>query len=190
MSAAAAVTAAFALTLAVASPAWTQTFVTPSVGYDTGADAACVNLVSCAPRNLSVAVAGERMRRTVGIEEEVTYARDFFGAAPNLSSSVLTLTTNAIVRKGIRQWQPYAAGGIGLLRTSLHFTEASFYQTNRKDVAWDVGGGVVRSLALRMAIRAEFRYLRAFKEVPLTGFSLSQPKLSFGRANIGVMVRF
>lgn len=42
---------------------------------------------------LNVGVAVGALGSVIGFEEEVAYAKDFFGKAPGLSSSVLTLMT-------------------------------------------------------------------------------------------------
>jgi len=177
-------------TLASATSVDAQTFVSPFVAFDFGADTGCLNLLICADRYLNVGVAGGRLRREYGFEEEVSDAKNFFGVGPNLASSVLTVMTNAIVQRHIGRWNPYAAGGVGVMRTSIQFTEASFYATNRVTPAWDLGGGATTYFGRQFGVRADVRYLRSFRDVRMSGFSVADSKMGFGRASAGLVVRF
>jgi len=176
--------------LACATPARAQTFVSPFAALDFGADAGCLNLVVCANRYLNMGVAAGRTGREYGAELEVASARDFYGSGPNLSSNVLTAMGNAIVLRHIGRWNPYVEGGVGVMRTYIQFTEASFYTTDRVTAAWDAGGGVTRYFSERLGVRADGRYFRAFKDVNLAGFTVSDSKMGFGRASVGLVVRF
>jgi hypothetical protein len=167
-----------------------QTFVTPFIAYDVGADSRCLNLLVCADRSVNVGATAGRMAKTLGFEEEVAYAKDFFGSAPNLSSSVLTVMSNVIVAPHIRDWKLFAVGGVGLLKTHIQFTEASFYATDRNNLEWDVGGGLIVPVGRRFGVRVDYRYFRGFRDVPLSGFTVSDSKLGFGRASAGLVVGF
>jgi len=181
---------AILFTLGGGTPARAQVFVSPFAALDFGADAGCLNLLVCSGRYLNAGVAVGRMGRRFGGEEEVSYARDFFGSGPNLSSSQLTVMSNAIVLRHFGRWHPYAEGGVGVMRTSIRFTDASYYATNRASAAWDAGGGVTTNLGRRLGIRVDARYFRSFKDVPLSGFSVSDSKMGFGRVSAGLAVRF
>jgi opacity protein-like surface antigen len=179
-----------ALNLGTAPDARAQFFVSPFIGYDFGADAGCPNLLICADRMVNAGAAAGRMVGAFGFEEEVAYAKDFFGAAPDLSSSVLTVMSNGIVTRAIGRWRPYAVGGIGLLKTHIQFTQSSFYATDQKNLAWNLGGGVSTYFGRRWGVRADVRYFRSFHDVPLSGFTMADSKLGFGRGTIGLIVRF
>ena len=182
---------ALALGLAAAASARAQYFVSPFVGYNFGTEAACLNVLNCADRRVNVGASGGRLFfGTVGVEEEVSYTKDFFGAATNLSSHVLTAMTSAVVTRPVGRWHPYAVAGIGLMKTHVQFTQATFYATDASSFAWDLGGGMNVDFGRRWGVRADARYFRSFKEVTVTGFTLSDPKLGFGRASIGLNVRF
>src|SRR5206468_4432249 len=69
------------ISLAASSRVQAQGFVIPFVAFDIGPDAGCLNVVLCAGRYLNTGVGVGRVGSTYGVEEEVAYARDFFGNA-------------------------------------------------------------------------------------------------------------
>jgi opacity protein-like surface antigen len=176
--------------LAGAARVHAQAFISPFVAADFGADTGCLNLLVCADRYLNAGVGIGRIGRSYGVEEEVAFAKDFFGKGPNLSSHVLTLMSNAILSRHLGRWNPYAEGGVGVMRTYIQFTQASFYATDRTTAAWDVGGGAATYFTPRLGMRADGRYLRSFKDVRLSGFTVSDSKMGFGRASAALIVRF
>jgi hypothetical protein len=178
------------LQLGTALGAQAQVFVSPFIAYDVGADTGCLNVLTCADRRVSAGADGGWMFGAVGVEEEIAYARDFFGAAPNLSSSVITVMTNGVFTRRIGRWHAYAVGGAGLLTTRVQFTQASFYQTDRKTLAWDVGGGLATYFGRHWGLRVDLQYFRSTRDVPLSGFTLSDSKLGFGRGSVGLIMRF
>ena len=176
--------------LAGAATVRAQGFISPFAAVDFGADTGCLNLVVCADRYLNAGVGVGRIGRSYGVEEEFAFARDFFGKGPNLSSSVLTLMTNAILSRHIGRWSPYASGGLGVMRTYIQFTEASYYATDRTTGAWDLVGGATTYFSRRLGVRADGRYFRSIRDVRLSGFTVSDSKMGFGRASAALMVRF
>src|SRR6202035_4247758 len=88
---------AMALTLGLANEARAQGFISPFIGYDFGGDATCPQITNCQDNKLNYGVALGSMGSILGFEEELAYAKDFFGNAPGLSSSVLTLMSNIMV---------------------------------------------------------------------------------------------
>ena len=181
--------AALAMQLATASVARAQFFVSPLVGYDTGADTGCLNLLICADRHLNVGVGAGRTFGRFGAEVEVAHAPDYFGSATDLSSYVLTAMANAVFSRPIGRWELYGIAGVGLMRTRIQFTQATFYATDQNAFAWNLGGGVTRYIGSRWGVRGDLRYFRSFREVALSGFTLENPKLGFGRVSAGVLLR-
>ena len=182
---------ALALTLITPLASRAQTFVKPFVGYDFGGSTGCLNLLICADRHVNAGVSGGRiLTRGLGVEAEVAYAKDFFGAATDLSSYVLTLMANAVYTRPIGRWHPFAVGGAGMLKTHIRFTQVDFYATDVTSFAWNLGGGVTFQLSRRWGISADYRYFRSFHDVTLSGFTVSDSKLGFSRAGVGLMVRF
>ncbi len=187
----AAVTAlAVALTLWAAPTVRAQAFVSPFIGYDFGPDTGCLNVLICADRRDNVGVSAGWLFGSLGVEEEVAYAKDFFGTGPSFSSSVLTAMTNALIIRRRSRWQPYAVAGLGVMKTHAQFTQATFYTTDLKDFTWDAGGGVAYSFGRHWGVRGDVRYFRSFRDTPVSGFTISSPKLGFGRGSVGLVVRF
>jgi len=56
-----------------------------------------------------------KTRGVLGFEEDLGYARDFFGKKPDGGSSVLVLMSNMLVEIPVGLVRPYALGGVGLL---------------------------------------------------------------------------
>jgi len=185
-----AVTLSCVFTMTATALARAQDFVSPLVAIDFGSNSACVNVVLCAERHVAAGAAGGRLGETLGFEEEVVYANDFFGNAPNLSSSILTVMTNGVLLCTVGAWRVYGVGGLGLMATRIQFTESSLFATDRNSLAWDAGGGGLIFFSKRFGVDFDVRYIRAVREVPLSGFTVSDPKLGFGRARTALLVRF
>jgi hypothetical protein len=62
-----------------------------------------------------------------GFEEELAYAKNFFGSAPGLDSSILTLMSNVMIAPKIGPVRPYGLVGLGLTvsNTKVSFGRAS-----------------------------------------------------------------
>src|ERR1700719_499936 len=131
---------AMALTLGLASEVRAQGFISPFVGYDFGGDAGCPNINNCQDKKLNAGVALGAMGSILGFEEEVAYAKDFFGNAPEISSSVLTLMSNVMIVPASGPVHPYALAGLGLIKTHVDFTTSSILTTDNNDFGWDIGG--------------------------------------------------
>src|SRR6202163_4300872 len=116
-----------ALTLGLATEVRAQGFVSPFIGYDFGGDAGCPQITNCQDKKLNAGVAIGSMGSILGFEEELGYAKDFFGSAPGLSSSVLTLMSNLMVVPAIGPVHPYVLGGLGLIKSHIQFTAASIF---------------------------------------------------------------
>jgi opacity protein-like surface antigen len=125
-----------------------------------------------------------------GFEEEVAYAPNFFGNAAGLSSSVLTLMSNVMVVPKIGPVRPYVEGGIGLIKTHVDLTTTSVFTTTNNGLGWDVGGGVIGFIGDHVGLRGDLRYFHAFQNLTVLGFTLSNSKLNYGRASVGVVVKF
>ena len=81
-----------ALVLSVV-PAYADGSITPFLGYNFGGDSGnCVSLTSCEEKHMNFGLALRSAGRVVGLEEDLSYARDFFGTGTD--NSVLTVMTN------------------------------------------------------------------------------------------------
>jgi opacity protein-like surface antigen len=181
---------AIALTLGRATEVRAQAFVSPFIGYDFGGDAGCPQITNCQDKKLNAGVALGSMGSILGFEEELAYAKDFFGNAPGLSSSVLTLMSNIMVVPAIGAVHPYVLGGLGLIKSHRNFTTASIFTSDNNDFGWDLGGGVIVLLGGHLGVRGDIRYFHAFQDLTVGGFALGSPKLDFGRAAAGLVVKF
>src|SRR5258706_10501989 len=77
------------LTFGVAGAARAQGYIAPFLGYNFGGDAGCPQITNCEDKSLNFGVAFGSAGPLLGIEEELGYAKDFFGKIPETSSSVL-----------------------------------------------------------------------------------------------------
>jgi opacity protein-like surface antigen len=181
---------ALALTLGLTKEARAQGFISPFIGYDFGGDAGCPHITNCQDKKLNTGVALGSMGTILGFEEEFAYAKDFFGNAPGLSSSVLTLMSNVMVVPAIGSVHPYVLGGLGLIKSHREFTTASIFTSDNNDFGWDLGGGVIVLMGGHLGVRGDIRYFHAFQNLTVGGFALGSPKLDFGRASAGLVVKF
>ncbi len=181
---------AVALALGSASTARAQGFVSPLVGFNFGGDAACPDIANCEDKRLNAGVALGVMGNLFGFEEEFSYAKDFFGSAPGLSSSVLTLMTNVMLVPKIGPIRPYGTVGIGLIKTHVELTPASLLTSTNNSAGWNVGGGIIILPSRHVGVRGDIRYFHAFQDLNILGITFENPKLDFGRASAALMLTF
>lgn len=185
------IVAVIAAALAGTAPAArAEGFISPLIGFNFGGDSACPAISGCQDKRLNYGAGFGVVGGGFGFEEEIGYAKDFFGTAPNLSSSVLTLMSNVMLAPKIGPVRPYVLAGVGLLKTHVEFTTTSLLTTDNNNFGWDVGGGLVVSVAPHVGIRGDIRYFHAFQDLGALGFSLGNTKLDFGRAAAGINFSF
>jgi hypothetical protein len=178
------------LSLGVATDAHAQGYISPIVGFDFGGDSGCPEVTDCEDKTLNLGVSLGAMGNVFGFEQEFAYARDFFGDAPGLESSVLTVMSNFMVVPNTGPIRPYAVIGAGLIKTHVEFTPASIIDANNNHFGWDAGGGFMGFFGDHVGIRAELRFFRAFQNLELLGLSIDGEKLDFGRAAAGLIFKF
>ena len=177
--------------LAGAAPtAQAQGFISPLIGYNFGGDAGCPKITNCQDKKLNAGVALGAMNSVLGFEEEFAYAKNFFGDAPNLNSSVLTVMSNFMIVPAIGPVRPYVLAGIGLIKTHIDFTTSSIFTSDNNNLGWDVGGGLMIFPVEHVGIRGDIRYIHAFQDLKIQGLTVSDMKLDFGRASGAVVFRF
>ena len=96
--------------LAIPRHAHAQGFISPLLGYDFGGDSGCPNITGCEDKKLNFGVGVGSLGPFIGGEFEFSYAKDFFGKAPNYKSSVMTFMGNLLIGPKIGPVQPYGAG--------------------------------------------------------------------------------
>jgi opacity protein-like surface antigen len=180
------------LALIVGAPthARAQAFVSPFLGYDFGGDASCPQITNCEDKRVNVGVSLGTMGSVLGFEEEIAYAKDFFGTTPGLSSSVLTLMSNGMIVPKIGPVRPYVLAGLGLMKTHVEFTPSSVLSSTNNNLGWDVGGGVAAFFGAHAGVRGDIRYFHALQDLNALGFTLGDTKLDFGRAGAGLILAF
>jgi hypothetical protein len=181
------------ITIGTATEARAQGFISPLIGYDFGGDAKCPtlpNLITCQDKKINASVSLGTMGHILGGEEEVAYAPNFLGSAAGLSSSVLTLMSNVMLVPKIGPVHPYVLVGTGLIKTHVQFTAASVFTTDNLALGWDVGGGLIGFVGGHVGLRGDLRYFHSFQDLTALGFTLSNSKLNYGRAGVGLVLKF
>jgi opacity protein-like surface antigen len=176
--------------LGAATPARADGFFSPYIGYNFGGDAGCPHITGCNDKRLNAGVALGTLGSAFGFEEDFGYAKDFFGTAPGLDSSVLTIMSNLMIAPKIGPVQPYVLGGVGLVKTHVSFTPSSVITTDNNNFGWDLGGGLMGFFGNHVGLRGDIRYIHAFQDLKFLGFTLSNTKLDFGRASAGIVLKF
>ena len=183
-------TLAIGIAIGTATPARAQGFISPLIGYDFGGDSGCPNLSDCQDKRINVSVSFGVMGNVLGFEEEVAYASNFFGDAPGLSSSALTLMSNVMLVPNLGPVRPYVLAGIGLIKTHVDLTPGSLLTTDNNNLGWDVGGGLIVLVGEHLGVRGDLRYFHSLQDLTVLGFTLGDSKLNYGRASVGVILTF
>ncbi|HET6957207.1 MAG TPA: outer membrane beta-barrel protein [Vicinamibacterales bacterium] len=182
--------AALLVTLVGPQRARAEGFISPLIGFNFGGDANCPNVSGCDDKRMNFGVGLGGMNAVLGFEEELAYARDFFGTMPGFKSSVLTLMSNVMIVPKIGPVRPYVLGGVGLIKTHVELTTASLLSTDNNNFGWDVGGGVMVTIVPHVAIRGDIRYFHSFQDLGPIPLPLANMKLDFGRAAAALTFTF
>src|SRR5258706_6304086 len=177
-----------ALVAASAGDARAQGFISPLIGYDFGGEANCPQISNCQDKRMNYGVALGTMGPVFGFEEEFAYAKDFFGTAPALNSSVFTAMSNVMIVPRIGPVRPYLLGGMGLIKSHADFTSTSLLTSDNNSFGWDFGGGVIALASPHLGVRGDIRYFHSVQDATILGFIVQNPKLEFGRASVALVV--
>jgi opacity protein-like surface antigen len=183
---------AFVLLVCASAPARADGFIVPFVGFNFGGDSAssCASLTTCQEKRLNLGLSIGSMGSAFGFEEDISYAKNFFGATPGQDNSVLSLMSNVVAGVGVGPVRPYVVGGFGLIRphvTSLVGSITSF-DASKNSLGYDLGGGVTVLFGGRVGVRGDIRRFRTLQDVNL--FVFSSQKLNFWRASAGLALNF
>lgn len=176
--------------IGLAGPAHARGFISPLIGVDFGGDARCPRITACTDTRINVGVALGVTGQIFGFEEELAYAPHFFGDAPGLSSSVLTVMSNVLLIPNIGPIRPYVLAGVGLIKAHVEFTPSSLLTSDSNSFGWNVGGGVMARVHPHFGIRGDLRYFHAFQDFEVLGFTVDNSKLDFGRASAALVLTF
>jgi hypothetical protein len=173
------------LMLLTSAPARADGFLTPSIGDDFGgASASCAGQTDCSPRRMSYSLSLGLTGSSLGFEEDLGYAKDFFGAAPGTSSSVFSAMSNLLFLGGSGRIQSYFVGGLGLLRASASLSQAS---ADSNVIGYDLGGGVNAFFTTHVGIRGDVRHFKTLQNINVP---LASGNLGFWRASLGLALKF
>lgn len=186
------VRAALAIVFGVvaASEARAQSFISPLIGFNFGGDSGCPTIADCEDKRRNLGIGIGRLGSVLGFETEFAYASDFFGSAPGLSSSVLTVMGNVMLVPDLGPVRPYVLAGLGLIKSHVELTPESLLTTDNNDIGWDVGGGVFVFFGRHVGVRGDIRYFHSFEDLEILGITLGDTKLDFGRASGAFVVKF
>ena len=136
-----------------------------------------------------------------GFEIDFSYSPNFFENTTGEAdfefgdNNVTTLMANVILGapiggqtgKGIR---PYAAGGVGLIRSRIGDAE-DFFNVDSNSWGFNVGGGVTAFIADNFGIRGDIRYFRSLQDKePDDDFDVGLSDFRFWRGTVGASFRF
>ena len=173
----------------VPTPAAAQNFISPFIGFDFGGDSGCPTASGCEDKNSNLGVAVGKLGSIAGGEVELGYARDFFGDAPGVDSSVLTLMFNVIVGPKIGPVRPFVLGGLGIIKSHVEFDAGSLLDSGN-EFGYNLGGGVMLMFGEHVGVRGDIRRFKSLSETDILGFSLANVKLGFNRASAGLVLAF
>ena len=176
-----------AFTTLAASPARADGFISPFYGYNFGGDSNCASLKNCEDKRSNFGVSIGSSHGLFGLEEDISYAKDFFGKTPGTSNSVLTVMSNLMLVVPAGPIQPYGIFGVGLIRPHAKLDTSSLSLSNNA-FGWDIGAGLNIFLGHSFGIRGDVRRIKTLSDVTLGVFS--SDKLEFWRGSAGVTLRF
>jgi opacity protein-like surface antigen len=169
-----------------ARPALAQRAVTPYVGYNYGGDSSnCLSLRNCEEKHTNIGISLGAAAGGSGFEQDIAYAKNFFGVSPGTNNSVLTLMSNLVLGVPLGPVHPFVVGGVGLMRS--HATLSVGDLVTKNAFGYDLGGGIALSLGRHLGLRGDIRRFSTFQD--LTLFVFTGGKLRFSRATIGITLK-
>jgi hypothetical protein len=173
-----------------AAPARADVFISPFAGITFGSDPACPSLTVCEEERASIGAAVGSIGNVLGFEIEASYTENFFGRGPGFESNVLTLMSSIVLVPKVGPLRPYALAGVGLVSTQLSSAPLNIRDLDSNNLAWNLGGGLMVLFGEHIGIRGDVRAIELFQDLEFLGFPIEDTKLNFGRANVGLVLRF
>jgi opacity protein-like surface antigen len=108
----------------------------------------------------------------------------------DLNTDALGVTGNVVARfRGPQaKWRPYGTVGLGVIHPWVS-GPGDQYDLDQTDLAFNVGGGVTRSLKSRLALRADLRWSQAFVDKSRSDGAYFED-YGFLRLSVGLSFRF
>jgi len=173
-----------------AGEARAQGFFSPFIGYDYGGDSLCQALRGCEEKNLNFGFSFGKLGKAGGFEEEIAWAKNFFGQTqPDSDSSVLTVMSNFMIAPKIGPVRPYGLFGVGLMKAHVNINPVNLISFSNNMFAWDLGGGVMVFFGDHVGVRGEIRHFNSFQS--FLGLPIgSDTKLNFDRASAALVLQY
>jgi hypothetical protein len=131
-----------------------------------------------------------------GAEVDVGYAPRFFESdlgierpGSNVTSfmgSMLLTVPISVTRDSLR---PYISGGLGMVHAGVS-DAVGLTEIDSNLVAFSVGGGAIGFVNRRAGIRFDLRHIRTTSRGVDNATLLTEPRLGFWRATVGVAIRY
>lgn len=182
---------AFLIGVFVPQRAHAQGFVGISYGYNFGGDAGCRTATDCRNKNWNWGGALGALGPVVGFEAEWTHEGEFTGERTTPGASVTTLMGNFLVAPKITVVQPFGLIGIGAIKTQVDDALTGVRNTDNQ-IGWTIGGGLIVYVQKHIGLKGDVRYYHSFQALDLLGVDFGQDrnKIDFGRAGLGVVLKF
>ena len=205
----AAVAAVFILSVAAPTKASADWLFTPWVGYNFGGSATFNDAIGDLEDEFekrgsfgaSLAYMGGG---ALGFEVDFGWAPNFFESTEGTAdfdygdNNLTTVMANVILGipmggtsgRGIR---PYAAGGIGIMRSNITDAEDLVGDLKTSDLGFNLGGGVSGFFTDKVGLRGDIRYFRQLRESSGDEddvLDVTVGDLKFWRGSLGVVFRF
>jgi hypothetical protein len=95
-------------------------FIIPFAGFNFGGDSGnCPSFGDCPEKRLNFGVSLGSMGAVIGFEEDLSYAKNFFGDTEGEETSVFSAMSNLMIGVGVGPVRPYVLGGVGLIRSRV-----------------------------------------------------------------------
>jgi len=177
----------FVLALGVRS-ARADGFISPFVGFSFGGDASnCPSLTDCQHHRTNWGVSVGTGHGIFGFEEDISWVPEFYAGSGPDQKSVLTITSNMMLRVADGPFRPYALLGFAFVRP--HTTvDAAGLDADRNVLGYDIGGGLNLFLQQHIGFHSDVRHIRTIKDLSLGVFNTEQ--LEYWRGSTGVIFRW
>ena len=176
-----------ACVIAGGRPARAEGFITPFLGFNFGGDSAnCISLTNCQEKRTNFGVSIGTLSG-LGFEEDISFAKNFFGDVTGADNSVFTAMSNLLISIPAGPVRPYVVGGIGLIRPHVSTTLAGLTSFEKNAFGYDLGGGVHVILG-HVGVRGDLRRVKTVQDIPLV--TLTNEKLVYWRGSAGLTLAF
>ena len=167
-----------------------QGYISPMLGFNFGGVSGCPELPGCTDNQKTLSIAAGGFGTIFGAEAEVAHSPHFFGEAPGLSASVLTMMGNVMLGPKAGPVRPYILAGAGIMQPHFELRTSSVLTMDDTVLGYAVGGGVFAFAGDHFGVRADLRYFHSFPDVIIAGVTLRSEKLNYSRISAGIVIQF